>query len=355
MLQIPDLDDMLVNVRVPEAFVDYLEKGGSKRKKATIKVDAFQSRLLKGHVKFVDTVASTQDWFAADVKVYKTLVAIDISYKLTEESLKALKHDSVPHPRSIGGTIAVGFLASPIGQRPFMAALGQMAGEPVPESVRSKLEDLRDREFASRKTFLTELDKVLSKEELAQFKAVILKHAKDNSAPSLKPGMSAEVTITAAQSDGPVLVVPVQSVIGTINMGADRKVFVVGADGHPVLRDIKVGMSNERMVEVKSGLSEGERVVENPRPLLGENSEMRPAKAGKELGAPGGSSDKGKAPGGKGAPDGKKGGGFPGGGQPKGPDAGQKGTANPGVGFLTPLHVPTLDRQWLARREEHAA
>src|SRR5262249_28253319 len=44
MVQIPDLDDMLVNVRVPEAFVDYLEKGG-KRKKATIKVEAFSSRL----------------------------------------------------------------------------------------------------------------------------------------------------------------------------------------------------------------------------------------------------------------------------------------------------------------------
>src|SRR5262249_39687461 len=138
------------------------------------------------------------------------------------------------------------------------------------------------------------------------------------------------------------------SVIGTINMGADRKVFVVGADGQPVLRDIKVGMSNERMVEVTSGLSEGERVVENPRPLLGENSEMRPGKPGREVGGPGGWEKGGKGPDGKGAPDGKKGG-FPGGGQPKGPGAGQKGAANPGVSLLTPRELtPALDRQWLA-------
>src|SRR5205807_803018 len=86
----------------------------------------------------------------------------------------------------------------------------------------------------------------------------------------LRPGMSAEVTISAEESSGPVKVVPVQSVVGTISMGAKRKCFVINREGQPELRDIVVGMSNERLVEVKDGLEEGEKVVENPRPLLGE-------------------------------------------------------------------------------------
>src|SRR5262249_34141181 len=51
------------------------------------------------------------------------------------------------------------------------------------------------------------------------------------------------------------------------------------------MRDVIVGMSNEREVEVKpwddethTGLKEGERVVENPRPLLSEDSELKPGK-----------------------------------------------------------------------------
>jgi hypothetical protein len=132
--------------------------------------------VFSGHVKTVDTVASQQDFFASDVKVYKTIIKID------------------GHPEG------------------------------------------------------------------------------------LRPGMSAEVTIFADESGEDVLTVPVQSVIGTISMGAKRKVFVVGADGQPVQRDIVVGMTNERKVEVKEGLSEGERVVENPIPLLSEGSEMKAGK-----------------------------------------------------------------------------
>src|SRR5262249_9644355 len=129
MMQIPDLDHMLVNVRVPEAFVSHLHSEDPDDKSswqlAQIKIDAFSNRILRGHVKLVDTVASQQDWFAADVKVYKTIVAID---------------------QSLDG---------------------------------------------------------------------------------LKPGMSAEVTLFAEESPTPVLVVPIQSVVGTISMRAKRKCFVV--------------------------------------------------------------------------------------------------------------------------------
>ncbi len=220
MMQIPDLEKMLVNVRVPEAFVSHLVN--NTKQAAQIRVDALPNVLLHGHVKTVDTVASQADFFASDVKVYKTMIKVD----------------------------------------------GQPEG--------------------------------------------------------LRPGMSAEVTIFADESDTDVLVVPVQAVVGSISMGAKRQVFVIGKDGQPVKRDIVVGMTNERKVEVKSGLEEGERVVENPGPLLGDNSDMKPGKirtkneddggdpseggkkkAGKKKGdgppaIPGGPNNPGAAPGGKG-------------------------------------------------------
>ena len=181
MMQIPDLTLMLVNVRVPEALVRNLHNEEDPTDKSTwqraqVRVDAFSNHLLHGHIKTIDTVASTQDWFASDVKVYKTMITIDQSME------------------------------------------------------------------------------------------------------GLKPGMSAEVTISADESAAPVLVVPVQTVLGTISMGANRKCFVIGPDGQPEERDIVVGMSNERLVEVKSDLKEGDRIVLNPQPLLSEGSELKPGR-----------------------------------------------------------------------------
>jgi HlyD family secretion protein len=212
MLQIPDLNNMLVNLRVPEAFLANLHKGAT----ATVKVDTYPTQPLKGHVSFVDTVASQQDWFAADVRVYKTYVAID--------------------------------------------------------------------------------------------------RAKDGDMPPLKPGMSAVVTITTDDTTGEVLVVPIQAVLGTVNMGPDRKCFVIDSDGQPKLRDIRVGKSNERLVEVESGLAEGDKVVENPRALLEEGNELKAGKGKASKGAedaPGGNMDP-KSKGKKGPPAGGPAGKTPG-------------------------------------------
>jgi len=222
MMLIPDLSNMLVNVRVPEAMVSYLHnepnsKDPSTWQKAQIKVDAVHNRVLTGHVKAIDTVASQADFFASDVKVYKTMVSID----------------------------------------------QQVEG--------------------------------------------------------LKPDMSAEVTIYADESPNKILVVPIQAVLGTISSGASRKCYVVGKDGQPKLRDIVVGMSNEREVEVKSGLEEGERVVENPQKLISEGSDL---KQGKIRSKNEEDSQEGGESGGK--KGGKKGGKGPAGVAP-GSDAGGKG------------------------------
>lgn len=121
----------------------------------------------------------------------------------------------------------------------------------------------------------------------------------DEEVEGLKPGMSAEVTILADQTEEEVLVVPIQSVVGTISMGAKRKVFVIDERGRPQERDIEVGLSNDKEVEVKSGLNHGEKVALNPRILLGDKSDMKAVTPGKSRGASGG---------GEGGPGGAKGG-----------------------------------------------
>ncbi len=219
MIQIPDLTKMLVSVKVPEAFVAHLKNPDPKnpsapRQAAQIKVDSYSKESLHGHVRSVDTVASTADWFASDVKNYKTKVSI---------------HESLP---------------------------------------------------------------------------------------GLKPGMSAEVTIFADETPEPVLVVPVQAVLGTISSGIERDCYVVASNGRPEKRKIVVGLSNERLVEIKSGLNEGDRVVLNPLPLEKEGSEL---KAGKPRASSEEEKGGGRPEGGKGQKGGK--GGAPKGGAVKAPRA----------------------------------
>jgi multidrug efflux pump subunit AcrA (membrane-fusion protein) len=133
---------------------------------------------------------------------------------------------------------------------------------------------------------------------------------------NLRPGMSAEVTITANETHEPVLVIPIQAVVGKVSMGPNRKCYVLDANGYPEERDIVVGLSSDKLVEVQSGLAEGDKIVINPRSLIPENSGMKPGTpstrrgADMEDGEKGGKKKDGK---GKGA-----GGGFPGQGPPNG-------------------------------------
>jgi hypothetical protein len=149
----------------------------------------------------------------------------------------------------------------------------------------------------------------------------------------LKPGMSAEVTILADESPREVLVIPIQSVVGNVAMGANRKCYVLDSGGEPRERDITVGMSNDKLVEVKSGLEEGDKVVLNPRSLLPEKTDMRPGTPGKARGADfeDGQKGGGKKGGGKGGPPGG-GGGPPGGGPPGDGKFQQRSDVNPGNG-----------------------
>ena len=118
----------------------------------------------------------------------------------------------------------------------------------------------------------------------------------------LKPGMSAEVTILADDTKVEVLVIPIQSVVGNVAMGAERKCYVLDKDDYPHERDIVIGKSNDKLVEIKSGLKEGEKVALNPRPLIPASSDMKPATPGTQKGAK--FEDGGKKGGAKGMPQG---------------------------------------------------
>jgi HlyD family secretion protein len=94
------------------------------------------------------------------------------------------------------------------------------------------------------------------------------------SVPGLKPGMSAEVTILTDSSRDNCLAVPVQSILGTVDMGDKRRVYVQTPEG-PEPREVVIGLSNDKMAEVVSGLQEGETIIVNPRVLLSEKEKAR--------------------------------------------------------------------------------
>lgn len=97
----------------------------------------------------------------------------------------------------------------------------------------------------------------------------------DETVPGLKPGMSAEVTIHVDATDKPVPTVPVQAIVGGPEMGAKRTVFVKGPDGQPVEREVEIGLTNDKVAEIRSGLKAGEEVVLNPKVLVGDRAKTR--------------------------------------------------------------------------------
>jgi hypothetical protein len=122
--------------------------------------------------------------------------------------------------------------------------------------------------------------------------------AVDELAQGLKPGMSAEVTVLIDDILNHVLTIPVQAIIGTPAMGRQRKCFVMTPEG-PREREIVVGLSNDKMAEIRSGLQEGEEVALNPRVLLSDAERVR--MLGSERGDFGKGAGKNQPPSGPGA------------------------------------------------------
>jgi HlyD family secretion protein len=128
----------------------------------------------------------------------------------------------------------------------------------------------------------------------------------------LKPDMTAEVTITVDTAKEPVLTVPVQAILGGTEMGANREVFVKTPTGYD-RRSVTLGIYNEKVVEIREGLTEGEEIVLNPKVLLAPDDKTKTrdegGKGGGTKGGDGSGGPKDASGGGKGKGGGKKGGG----------------------------------------------
>jgi RND family efflux transporter MFP subunit len=83
---------------------------------------------------------------------------------------------------------------------------------------------------------------------------------------SLRPGMTAQVEILVTQLPD-VISVPVQAVVQA--QGKDF-IFVMTADGYE-RREVKLGLTNQKMIEVQDGVKEGEEVAMNWSVLLSED------------------------------------------------------------------------------------
>ena len=121
--------------------------------------------------------------------------------------------------------------------------------------------------------------------------------------------MSAEVTIQVDPPKEPVLCVPIQSIVGGAEIGPKRKIYVLTPAGAEV-RDVVLGLFNDKMVEVREGINEDDLVVLNPKVLLGDKAKTRDeAEGAKPRTGAGGGGEKGKG----GKAGGGKAGGPPGG------------------------------------------
>jgi hypothetical protein len=90
----------------------------------------------------------------------------------------------------------------------------------------------------------------------------------------LKPGLSAVCTIFTETRAEHVLAVPVQAVLSPLEKGAKPRCFVETPAG-PEPRDLELGMTDEKYVEIKSGVDEGEEVILNPRAVLSDKEKKK--------------------------------------------------------------------------------
>lgn len=80
--------------------------------------------------------------------------------------------------------------------------------------------------------------------------------------PGAAPGMFARVWLAAAGDTAANVSVPLQAVLRRAELTG---VYVVGADGKPLLRQVRLGRTDGDRVEVLSGVSAGERIALDPQ------------------------------------------------------------------------------------------
>lgn len=81
-------------------------------------------------------------------------------------------------------------------------------------------------------------------------------------ATAARPGMFARAWLPGAEGEPARIVIPANAVVRRAEL---KGVYVVGSDGKPLLRQVRLGPTSGDQVEVLSGLAAGERVALDPR------------------------------------------------------------------------------------------
>ena len=102
----------------------------------------------------------------------------------------------------------------------------------------------------------------------------------DEEVTQLKPGMTAVVEIDIEQLTQ-VLTVPIQAIV----QRADKNWCYIQVNNQLEKREIKLGKTNDKFVEIKQGLQDGDVVVLNPMSLVDEQNAMASGKTADEEGA----------------------------------------------------------------------
>lgn len=113
--------------------------------------------------------------------------------------------------------------------------------------------------------------------DLKEYEAVVRLTDDVEKLHQLRPGLNATVEILVSERDD-VLQTPIQSLVSIVDK---RFVYVLSPRG-PELREVEIGETNERTVEILSGLEEGDRVVMNPRTHFVKEIDELETKLGKE-------------------------------------------------------------------------
>jgi len=141
----------------------------------------------------------------------------------------------------------------------------------------------------------------------------------DGEGNGLRTGMSCRASIVVEEYED-VVFVPVQSVV---RIGDQPTVYVV-KDGKSEARDVKIGLDNNRMIHIVSGLEVGETVLLAPplAPAEAEDNKRRNALRDRDQGGPVGPGGAGPGQGAGSRPGGAKPGGTGGGAKPNVPRGG---------------------------------
>jgi RNA polymerase sigma factor (sigma-70 family) len=106
-------------------------------------------------------------------------------------------------------------------------------------------------------------------------KVYTTKVALNSDVAGLRPGMSARAEILIAKREN-VIALPIGAIL---SYDTKHRVVVQKADGNLELREVELGISNDKLVEVAKGLESNETVVLNPLELLSGSVENRKGSA----------------------------------------------------------------------------